>query len=148
MMTQQIESGYLFDTDATTEYLLGNVSMPAKLRRFSPGTIGVSIVTVAEIFQGWLAGIQRCRTRGDSGICRAYDTLAEAQTDLEGFITVRYTVEAEAIFQSFPPSVKRVGTNDCRIAATAIASGLVVVTRNTRDFAKVPGVQVEDWTGS
>ena len=35
---------------------------------------------------------------------------------------------------------------DALIGATALAHGLTVVTRNVRDFGRVPGLAVEDWT--
>jgi tRNA(fMet)-specific endonuclease VapC len=38
------------------------------------------------------------------------------------------------------------GTFDRLIAAHALSLGLTVITRNTRDYKDVPGVQVEDWT--
>ncbi len=38
-----------------------------------------------------------------------------------------------------------VGPNDLRIAATALEYDLTVVTRNLRDFERVPGLQVENW---
>jgi tRNA(fMet)-specific endonuclease VapC len=40
----------------------------------------------------------------------------------------------------------RIGTMDFRIAASALTRGFVVLTRNTIDFARVPGLQYEDWT--
>lgn len=41
----------------------------------------------------------------------------------------------------------RIGTLDLRIAATALVHDLTLVTRNTKDFARVPGVRLEDWAG-
>ncbi len=41
-----------------------------------------------------------------------------------------------------------IGANDLWIAAHARASGLVLVTGNMREFRRVPGLSVEDWTKS
>ena len=41
-----------------------------------------------------------------------------------------------------------VGANDLKIAAIAIETGAVVVTRNERDFNRIPGVTFVDWAGS
>jgi tRNA(fMet)-specific endonuclease VapC len=38
-----------------------------------------------------------------------------------------------------------IGPNDLLIAATARAHDLVLVTHNTREFGRVPGLRVEDW---
>jgi len=38
-----------------------------------------------------------------------------------------------------------IGPNDTLIAAIALANGLTVVTHNTREFRRVPGLLVEDW---
>lgn len=42
---------------------------------------------------------------------------------------------------------KPIGSMDLLIAAHARAAGLVVVTHNTREFERVPGLVVEDWGG-
>ena len=38
-----------------------------------------------------------------------------------------------------------IGPNDMLIAAHALATGLTVVTANTREFTRVPGLKVENW---
>jgi len=40
-----------------------------------------------------------------------------------------------------------VGEFDLLIGATALANGLTLATLNRRDFAKIPGLAVEDWSG-
>lgn len=39
-----------------------------------------------------------------------------------------------------------IGHNDAAIAGNAIALGCIVVTNNTREFSRVEGLVVEDWT--
>jgi tRNA(fMet)-specific endonuclease VapC len=39
-----------------------------------------------------------------------------------------------------------IGPMDTVIAATVQANGATLVTNNTREFARVPGLQLEDWT--
>ena len=38
-----------------------------------------------------------------------------------------------------------IGPNDMLIAAQALSSGLIVVTANTGEFSRVPGLSVENW---
>ena len=45
-------------------------------------------------------------------------------------------------FRTLQAQGNLIGANDLWIAATAIANGLPVVTRNTKDFARVPGLAV------
>lgn len=42
-------------------------------------------------------------------------------------------------------SGRLIGPNDMLIAAIALANGLTVVTHNTDEFGRVPGLSVEDW---
>lgn len=41
---------------------------------------------------------------------------------------------------------KRIGDNDLHISGHARSKGLIVVTNNTREFIRVDGLIVEDWT--
>jgi tRNA(fMet)-specific endonuclease VapC len=38
-----------------------------------------------------------------------------------------------------------IGVNDLHIAAHARSEGLVVVTNNTSEFSRIPGLMVENW---
>ncbi|SJM93219.1 tRNA(fMet)-specific endonuclease VapC (fragment) [Crenothrix polyspora] len=38
-----------------------------------------------------------------------------------------------------------IGPYDLQIAAIAIANDMTVVTHNTREFTRVPGIKLEDW---
>ena len=39
-----------------------------------------------------------------------------------------------------------IGAYDILIAGHALSEGLILVTNNTREFARVPGLKLEDWT--
>lgn len=41
---------------------------------------------------------------------------------------------------------QKIGNHDNWIAAHALALGMTVVTNNVREFQRVPGLKVEDWT--
>lgn len=38
-----------------------------------------------------------------------------------------------------------IGPNDLLIAAIALANGLTLVTHNTAEFSRVPGLTIDDW---
>jgi tRNA(fMet)-specific endonuclease VapC len=52
--------------------------------------------------------------------------------------------QAGLIHLDLERSGRPVGPNDLLIAATARAYDLVVVTHNTREFGRIPGLRTED----
>jgi tRNA(fMet)-specific endonuclease VapC len=53
---------------------------------------------------------------------------------------------AIARFQRLAAMRLNVGRMDLRIAATDLEVGATLVTRNRRDFGRIPGLQIEDWS--
>ncbi|MBC8138044.1 MAG: type II toxin-antitoxin system VapC family toxin [Fibrella sp.] len=75
------------------------------------------------------------------------DAKKENLTFFSGIAVVEYDARADAQFVSLKQIVKnKVGMKDPRIAAIVLAHGTTLLTRNTRDFGKIPGLLFADWT--
>ena len=94
--------------------------------------------------RGMLNLLQHMEKAGKDAV--GYAELLRADYGLHLFPILPYTDEAHAHLAAFAPAVRRLGRADCQIAAIALANNCVVVTRNTRHFAPIPGVSIEDWT--
>ncbi len=57
-----------------------------------------------------------------------------------------YTSAAQAHYEQLRLAKIRIGTHDLRIAAIALSVNGVVVTRNQRDFDRVPALLTQDWS--
>jgi len=104
----------------------------------------VTIVSFEEQMRGWLSYVSASRTlrRQVEGYRRLHHFLDwYAQQEVLDF-----TSSAAAQCETLQRSRVRVGTMDLRIASIALEHGAMHVSRNTRDFARVPRLRVEDWT--
>lgn len=137
---------YLFDTSAF-ELLLDGEENTVRRIGIVIEPILLSSVAAEEMLSGRLSAINRARSsRTSLSLPLAHQDFFKALEDIRLLPLHVYSAEAESVFRSLPASVKRIGSQDCRIAAQAIAHGFIVVTRNTRDFGRVPGLTMEDWT--
>ncbi|WP_281406054.1 MULTISPECIES: type II toxin-antitoxin system VapC family toxin [unclassified Methylobacterium] len=55
--------------------------------------------------------------------------------------------KAGEIRAAFAEAGTPIGPYDALIAGQALARNLILVTRDVREFARVPGLRVEDWEG-
>jgi tRNA(fMet)-specific endonuclease VapC len=53
--------------------------------------------------------------------------------------------KAAEVFDELNQQKLRVGAMDLRIAAIAIANQMTLLTQNTVDFERIPGLSIEDW---
>ena len=135
---------YALDTDTISHLRNAHPVVTARAAVVLPADKFVTVITVEEQLDGWYTQIRRPLTK--PRLADAYLRLAE---------TVRYYGAAqilpftEAAMDEFDRLLKlrlNVRRNDLRIAAIALEFGATVVTANVRDFARVPGLMVEDWT--
>ena len=142
------EPVYLLDTDTVSNYLDKRRQHPLlhdRILNTSPAQLCISIITVEEMLRGALDVVRQAQTNRRS-VPPAYAFLQELFEALHTFSIQPYTEEADRLYQGLPPEVKRVGKNDCRIAATALAAGCVVITTNVGHFARILDLHIEDWT--
>jgi tRNA(fMet)-specific endonuclease VapC len=93
---------------------------------------------------GWNGYLQQARTRAE--LVHGYEQFGRT-IEMYSLIQLLPLDDAAAqLFDDLRQQRVRIGTMDLRIAASALAHGLVVLTRNAVDFSRVPGLRFEDWT--
>jgi tRNA(fMet)-specific endonuclease VapC len=110
----------------------------------SPALFYTSIVSFHEQVLGWNSYLNRARDA--AGVIRGYGMLERILADFAAARVLPFDAAAAGQFTAFRSGGVRIGTLDLRIAAIAVARGLIVLTRNVTDFRQVPGLRVEDWT--
>jgi tRNA(fMet)-specific endonuclease VapC len=107
------------------------------------GNHAVTIITVEEQMRGWLAEINR-----RSDLTRQIFPYAKLQRQVElyaSWMILPWDAEAAASFTRFRGEGVRIGSLDLKIACIALAHDVMLLTRNTSDFSKVPGLRFENW---
>jgi tRNA(fMet)-specific endonuclease VapC len=135
-----------FDTDVLTEILLGNVIFVQRAAAIPIPEQAVPIIVVEEILRGRLNVIRQAEAgRANVSIARAYELFEETFRDFRRLHILSHTPQAEALYQQWRQRGIRIATHDLRIAATCVAHAARLISRNRRDFERVPGLIVEFW---
>ena len=109
-----------------------------RFRRLRPGEAVLSVITYGELLYGAAKSEQRVRAleqlRELVGLLPA---LSWPETAAESYGAIRAELEAKG---------EMIGNNDLWIAAHAVAAGLTLVTNNEKEFRRVRGLKVQNWT--
>jgi tRNA(fMet)-specific endonuclease VapC len=129
---------YLLDTNTWIHYLKRAGSpVEVRLRHTPAGDVAVCSVVWAELLHG-----ARKYEKRDERVERIERTLGP-------FRSLPFDDPAARRYAETRDSLERrgeiIGPNDLLIAAIALTHGLTVVTNN-REFSRVDGLSVEDWT--
>jgi tRNA(fMet)-specific endonuclease VapC len=139
---------FLLDTDHIS--ILQKQSGPeyaaliVRLAQVRRSDLAFCIVSFHEQVLGCNTHIAQAKTSAD--IVRGYRMFDRVLSAFAAAIVLPFDSPAAAVFDSLLKQRVRIATMDLRIAAIALKQGLTVLTRNTRDFSKVPGLAIEDWT--
>lgn len=130
---------HLLDTDICIWVLREREPVLSRVRRESPGDLAIASMTEAELRYG-----ARNSSDPDAGLARV-ESLLSAPIEVLPFDrhAARLHAELRYALRSQP-----IGERDLVIASVGLAHGLTLVTRNSREFVRVPGLTTADWTTS
>ncbi len=138
---------WLLDTDHVS-LLLERHPQVSRRVAYQGAEVAISIVTVQELFNGWVVRINGARKVED--VVRLYGKLSRTVALFGRVRVLDFDGKAGETFQRLlrenPTLSKQRLQKDMRIAAIALANDAVVVTRNYRDFSQVSGLNIEDWS--
>ena len=101
------------------------------------GRMAMSAITLSELYHG---------AEKSAKVSQNLEVIEEFSSLIE---VLPYTAKASAHYGSIRSALEKagqpIGVNDLHIAAHARSEGLVVVTNNVSEFARVPGLMVENW---
>ncbi|MBC8139733.1 MAG: PIN domain-containing protein [Fibrella sp.] len=143
---------FVLDTDTFSLAVRGDVAVIRRITEYE-GLVFLSAVAFREALKGALATVADAEIPNPRyksvTVADAYDLLIGLVTRATRFPILPYTNAAETLYRQLPKNILRVGPLDCRIAASAVASGMAVVTANTRHFTQIAGAMPElrfvDW---
>jgi len=128
---------YLLDTNIVIYVIKRRPIEVLGLFNENAGRMAMSAITLSELYHG---------AEKSAKVSQNLEVIEEFSSLLE---VLPYTAKASAHYGSIRSALEKVGqpigVNDLHIAAHARSEGLVVMTNNVSEFARVPGLMVENW---
>ena len=130
-------AAWMLDTSALSDLIRNpRGALMGRLEATEPNAVCTSIVVSCELRFG-------ARRKGSDVLTQRVEQLLDtlAVLPLDPPADQHYADIRAALERAGTP----IGSHDLFIAAHARSRGITLVTRNTREFTRVPGLQVEDW---
>jgi tRNA(fMet)-specific endonuclease VapC len=127
----------LLDSNTLIFYLKGHESVVAKLQAASPREVAIPSVVAYEIGYGTLKIVPSRRRELASEVVANLLQIPFDQDAALASARIRIDLEARGAL---------IGPIDLLIAGTAVSRSALLVTSNTKEFSRVKGLRVSDWT--
>jgi tRNA(fMet)-specific endonuclease VapC len=129
---------YLLDSDVCIAIIRGKTrAVPKAFESHSAGEAGISVITYLELMTG---AHKSNRHHEAVDLLRRFTQFIPVQP-----LTRDVAPNYARIRAALERSGRKIGPHDLLIAAHALTLDLIVVTNNTREFSRVPGLRVENW---
>lgn len=131
----------LIDASILVEAERGQLDLEPHVARRSDEESFLSVITASELLHGvHRAATADQRARRSAFVEGVLERFPLLEIDLP---TARAHAQVRADLSS---AGALIGPHDLWLAAACIAHGLTIVTANVREFERVPGLQVENWS--
>lgn len=129
---------HLLDSNVVIALLNGDDRVLGELRRRKPSEVLLPSIVLHELYYGAFKSRRREANLARFEAMRL-EILAFDRADARASGEIRARLVAEGT---------PIGPYDVLIAGQALARDLILVTRNTREFSRVPGLKLENWQDS
>ena len=119
-------------------------ALMARIAQVPRSDLAFCIVSFHEQFLGCNSYIAQAKTTAD--IVRGYQMFDRVLSAFAAALVLPFDNNASVVFNRLTAQRLRIATMDLRIASIALSQGLALLTRNSRDFSKVPRPVIKDWT--
>jgi tRNA(fMet)-specific endonuclease VapC len=129
---------YLIDTDILLLLRRDNTAVLERFGKIAPSSVAMSVITYGELLVGEYRSQRRRETAEEvsslSELCPVLPLPVEAAREY-------------GVLRAYLKDTGRlIGNNDLWIAAHALASDLTLVTANEREFRRVRGLKLQNWS--
>jgi len=128
---------YLLDTNTAIFAIKKYPSVVSKLQTLSPEDVALSAMTVGEMYFG------ACKSNWPE------ETKAQLTQFLKPWTIYSFDKKSSLTYGEIRHHLEKYGTpigeRDMIIASIGLRRKLIVVTKNIKEFERVPGLSIEDW---
>jgi tRNA(fMet)-specific endonuclease VapC len=129
---------YLLDTNIVIYVMKRRPVQVLQVFNENAHRMAISAITLSELFHG----AEKC--------AKVSENLGAIDDFCSRLEVLPYTARASQHYGAIHSALERtgqtIGVNDLHIAAHARSEGLILVTNNVGEFARVPALMVENWT--
>ena len=136
----------LLDSDILTLVYHGRPGLTERVSAAqAAGLVALPLVVRLEALRGRIEAVLKAATAAE--LLAAQERLEKTESFLTQFPVVRFDDRSATEFDRLraDKKFKKLGRDDLLIASIALSTGATLVTRNTKDFAPIPGLTVENW---
>jgi tRNA(fMet)-specific endonuclease VapC len=135
---------YVLDTDTLTLFQENDPVVVQRVLQHPRADLALAVLSVEEQLSGWYTRLRRAKKREE--LARVYGRMTATLESLARFQILSFTEPGIVRYEQLFALKLQVAKMDLRIAAVVLDCGGTLVTRNQRDFQRIPGLPLVDWS--